>query len=152
MNAPDAMPWYKLRFDRCVELVSATWGNAELSRTSPGSVIENYYASVALHIAPRRWLLLEPNESRLQGLVLSGARCFEQSEKWKVFRFDTSAAPAILSRTTNVEHLLSNRRCARTRLFDCPAVLARFEGAFMVCIESSYEMAWLSALGATTSP
>jgi hypothetical protein len=46
----------------------------------------------------------------------------------------------------DVEALLAGRDCARTTLFDCPAVLQKLNESYAVWIERSYENAFNVAL------
>jgi hypothetical protein len=64
--------------------------------------------------------------------------------KWREIRV---GAPArALASTADVEELLAGRDCARTALFDCPAVLQRLNEGYAVWIERSYEHAFNVAM------
>ena len=138
--------WVEFPFERCVELVTARHCRSDLARATAGSIVQQHYAHLGLHFAPRRWLLFEPDESRLADLLAGGSRCCDASGKWKLFTTSISDAQPALAAGIDVEQILSNRGCARAHVFDCPVVLARLEHAFLACVESSYEGAWLSAM------
>lgn len=142
MKTPTNVAWTRFTFQRCEELVTARHCSSDLACAAPGSIVRDQYAHLGLHFAPRRWLLLEPDDPQLAELLLRGARCCEASGKWKIFTATTSQALRTLATAIDVEEILNDRQCARTYVFDCPVVLARFEHSFIVCVESSYEAAW----------
>jgi hypothetical protein len=152
MTAADCTAWVQFPFERCVEMVTARRCASEFARAAPGSVLQNRYAHLGLHFAPRRWLLLEPEESLIADLLWSGTRYSEASGKWKFFTAAISSGRLALATTVDLEEILRARRCARTRLFDCPVVLAQLEYSFLACVESSYEVSWSAAVHRTTSP
>jgi hypothetical protein len=145
MKVPDSMAWTEFSFEQCVELVTASHHRSELARAAPGCVVRHRYAHLELHFAPRRWLLVEPDESLIAGLLSSGARCWDASGKWKLFTAELSNAGATLAAAIDLKELLSHRGCARAHLFDCPVVLAQLDNVFLACVESSYEASWLAA-------
>ena len=65
--------------------------------------------------------------------------------KWREFRLTGTCAARLLANSVNVEELLCDRDCARTTLFDCPALLYGLDGGFSVWIERSYENAFVIA-------
>jgi hypothetical protein len=146
MTAPDTTAWAQFPFERGIELVTARHCGSALARAAPGSVVRNRYAHLGLHFAPRRWLLLEPDESLVPDLISSGARCSEASGKWKLFTASIASARSALATAIDLEEVLGNRGCARAHLFDCPVVLARLDDAFLACVESSYEDSWIAAV------
>jgi len=146
MTASDWRVWVEFPFERCVELVTPRHCSNDLGRAAPGSIVQEHYAHLGFHFAPRRWLLFEPDESRLADLLTGGSRCCDALGKWKLFTAAVSEAQLALAAAIDVEQILSKRGCARAQLFDCPVVLARLEHAFLVCVESSYEAAWLSVM------
>jgi hypothetical protein len=146
MTVPDFTAWAQFPFGRCIELVTARQCASELVNSAPGSVLRNRYAYLGLHFAPRRWLLLEPDDSLVEDLISRGARCSEASGKWKLFTAEISNVRSALAAAVDLEELLGDRACARMHLFDCPVVLARLDEAFLACVESSYEAAWTAAV------
>ena len=64
--------------------------------------------------------------------------------KWLEIRL--SAPSRALASTADVEELLAGRDCARTALFDCPAILQRHNEGYAVWIERSYEHAFTVAI------
>jgi hypothetical protein len=150
MTVSDCCVWAQFPFLRCIELVTARRCASELARCAPGDVVRNRYAHLGLHFAPRRWLLLEPQESLVADLVSRGAHCSEASGKWKLFIAVNSDARATLAAAVDLEELLGNRKCARAHLFDCPVVLARLDDArtcaYLACVEASYEASWTAAV------
>lgn len=148
MTVSEAASWRPYQVCRCSELVITNDHN-DWARRPPGCVVQDRFAWLGLHFAPRRWLLIEPDELRIADLLWSGARRFEASGKWRLFCASASNGQRTLAAATDVDFLLTGRQCARTQLFDCPTVLARVEYGFLACVESSYAAAWLAAI--TTS-
>lgn len=90
-----------------------------------------------MQVAVDRWLVL-----RQAPLSLSEAD-FAISDvrgKWREIRF--SAPSKVLANTVDVEEVLAGGDCARTALFDCPAILQRLSDGYAVWIERSYEHAF----------
>lgn len=150
MTVSDSTAWAQFPFERCIELVTARSCASELARSAPGSVLRNRYAHLGLHFAPRRWLLLDPDDSLLPGLISMGAHCSEVSGKWKLFSAVLSDVRSVLAAAVDLEELLGGRACARVHLFDCPVVLARLDDRFLACVESSYEGSCLAAVQLTS--
>jgi hypothetical protein len=90
-----------------------------------------------MQIAADRWLVL-----RRPPLSLSEAdfAITDVTGKWREIRI---AAPSkVLANTVDVEELLAGCDCARTALFDCPAILQRLNDGHAIWIERSYEHAF----------
>jgi hypothetical protein len=90
-----------------------------------------------LQIAADRWLMLDR-----QPAVPAGFSITEVTGKWHEIRLTSPSAARLLANTVDVEALLAGRDCARTTLFDCPAILARLGTGFTVWVERSYEHAF----------
>jgi hypothetical protein len=92
---------------------------------------------VIMQIAADRWLVL-----RRPPLSLSEAdfAITDVTGKWR--EIPIAAPSKVLANTIDVEELLAGRDCARTALFDCPAILQRGDGGYAVWIERSYEHAF----------
>ena len=90
-----------------------------------------------MQIAADRWLVL-----RRPPLSLSEAdfAITEVTGKWREIPIAT--ASKVLANTVDVEEPLAGRDCARTALFDCPAILQRLDDGYVVWIERSYEHAF----------
>ena len=91
----------------------------------------------ALQIAQDRWLVF----NRLPA-VSEDFSVTDVTGKWVEMR----VGAALLSNSVDVDELLAERTCARTVLFDCPAVIHRQDTGYTVWIERSYEHAFNTAL------
>ncbi len=89
----------------------------------------------ALQIAAGRWLI--PNQ---KPALPADFAITEVSGKWREIRLPSAAR--LLANTVDVEALLNGRDCARTALFDCPAILVRRGAEYTVWVERSYEHAF----------
>jgi hypothetical protein len=89
----------------------------------------------ALQIAADRWLFLDRQPALPADFAVT-----DVTGKWREIHL-TSAA-RILANTVDVEALLAGRTCARTTLFDCPAILLRRDAEYAVWVERSYEHAF----------
>lgn len=92
-----------------------------------------------LQIAADRWLMLDRPPALSAGFAVT-----DVTGKWREIRL-TSAA-RLLANTVDVEALLAGRVCARTALFDCPAIVVRRDGEYSVWVERSYEHAFNVAI------
>jgi hypothetical protein len=95
----------------------------------------------ALQIAADRWLIFNrlPPE-----LATSDFAITDVTGKWRDVRLDE--IERILANTVDVQALLTGRSCAKTTLFDCPAILQRVNERYAVWIERSYEHAFAVAV------
>jgi sarcosine oxidase gamma subunit len=97
-----------------------------------------------LKIAADRWLILNPRAA----LAATGAALApfcaltDVTAKWREFRLTGASAVRLLANSADVEELLEERDCARTALFDCPALLCKLNEGFALWIERSYEHAF----------
>jgi sarcosine oxidase gamma subunit len=95
-----------------------------------------------LHFAPDRWMVPAPAAALLRQLLsVEHAGCgmlIDVEGKWQELLIDPQDAHAFLARSIDSEAVLTDRECAAVMLFDCPAILARREGAFNLWIETSY--------------
>jgi hypothetical protein len=90
-----------------------------------------------MQVAADRWLVLRQPAPSLSEADFA---ITDVTGKWREIRL---VAPSkILANTVDVEELLAGRDCARTALFDCPAILQRLEEGYAVWIERSYEHAF----------
>jgi sarcosine oxidase gamma subunit len=101
-----------------------------------------------LKIAADRWLLLQPRNGVVATAAALSRACalIDVTGKWREFRLMGTSATRLLANSVNVEELLCDRDCARTALFDCPALLYKLNGGFSVWIERSYESAFVIAV------
>jgi sarcosine oxidase gamma subunit len=115
----------------------------------PGQVLRDAAARpVLLHFAPDRWLVPAPPPILLQelsSLERAGRGCLIDIEgKWQEVRIASEHAHYILSRGIDVETVLAARECAAVMLFDCPAILARSDGALNLWIAASFLQSFLA--------
>jgi hypothetical protein len=89
-----------------------------------------------LQIAADRWLTL----NRPPPLAASDFAITDVTGKWRPIRLDEPEK--ILANTVDVQALLAGRECARTSLFDCPALLQKVGDEYVVWVERSYEHAF----------
>jgi sarcosine oxidase gamma subunit len=132
-----------LLLSRCVEVVLSSvtahdTKSADLAGPAPGSVARGDYAQTALHFAPDRWLLIEPDQARIDCLVAGGAHVFEVLGKWQAFRVSTPEEQYALEAGFDLECVLRERSCARLLLYDCPVIVARQASDTFIYVESSY--------------
>jgi hypothetical protein len=90
-----------------------------------------------LQIAADRWLILNR-----QPALPAGFASTDVTGKWREIHLTSPSATRLLANTVDVEALLAGRDCARTALFDCPAILARLGTGYTVWVERSYEHAF----------
>ena len=76
----------------------------------------------------------------------------EVEGKWQEVRIAAEHARRILSGSIGVEGILAGRECAAILLFDCPAILARHDGAFNVWIAASFVQSLLAVSAALPNP
>jgi hypothetical protein len=91
----------------------------------------------ALQIASDRWLFVNG-----QPELPSDFAVIDVTGKWREIRLTSAAAARLLANTVDVDALLAGRDCARTALFDCPAILTRLDTGYAVWVERSYEHAF----------
>jgi hypothetical protein len=107
----------------------------EVVALRPGAVLPPGIA--AMQIAADRWLVPDWQPSLPEGFAVT-----DVTGKWREMR--TTAE--LLSNTVDVEALLADHDCARTALFDCPAIVRKLDQGYSVWIERSYEHAFNAAL------
>ena len=90
-----------------------------------------------MQIAADRWLVL-----RRPPLSLSEADFYitDVTGKWR--EIPIAAPSKVLANTVDIEEILAGCDCAKTALFDCPAILQRLNDGYAVWIERSYEHAF----------
>lgn len=96
---------------------------------------------VALHFAPVRWLLPDPDAELSAGLsaaALDAGTAVEVEGKWNVLELGGPDAARLLSSSLDVAAVLESRDCAAVVLFDCPAVLATSAPGYIIYVQSSY--------------
>lgn len=113
-------------------------GSGEARRCIDGS-------AEILRIAADRWLLLRPCDDVTATALARACALTDVTGKWREFRLTGPSAARLLANSINLHELLSDRDCARTALFDCPALLYKLDDGFSVWIERSYENAFLRA-------
>jgi hypothetical protein len=103
----------------------------------PWTQLPAHTQGTLMQVAADRWLVL-----RQPPLSLSGAdfAITDVTGKWR--EITPAAASKVLANTVDVDELLAGRDCARTALFDCPAILQRRDDGYAVWIERSYEHAF----------
>jgi len=109
-----------------------------------------------LHFAPDRWLVPAPAPTLLRELTsLARGGCgvlIEVEGKWQEVRIAAEHARRVLSGSIDVEAVLARRECAAILLFDCPAILARHDGAFNVWIAASFVQSLLAVIAVVPNP
>jgi len=104
----------------------------------------------ALHFAPARWLLPDPDaelDALLAKAVAAGAGiAFEVEGKWTAMALTGPEAARLLSSSLDVAALLESRGCAAVVLFDCPAVLATSGPGYIIYVQSSYAVDFEAAV------
>jgi sarcosine oxidase gamma subunit len=90
-----------------------------------------------LQIAADRWLILDQQPALPAGFAIT-----DVTGKWREIRLTSATAARLLANTVDIDALLAGRDCARTALFDCPAILARLDTGYSVWVERSYEHAF----------
>lgn len=93
----------------------------------------------AMQIGADRWLVPDRQPSLPDGFEVT-----DVTGKWREMHLTDTAR--LLANTVDVEELLANRSCARTILFDCPAILQKLDAGYAVWIERSYEHAFNTAI------
>jgi sarcosine oxidase gamma subunit len=101
-----------------------------------------------LRVAADRWLLSKPGPALITTSAALFAVCAltEVTGKWREFKLTGASAARLLANSVDVGILLAGRNCARTALFDCPALLYKLDAGFSVWIERSYEYAFVMAV------
>jgi sarcosine oxidase gamma subunit len=115
----------------------------------PGEARRNAAGSCEiLRIAADRWLILNPRAALVATLAALSAACAltDVTGKWREFRLTGTSASRLLANSIDVAELLAERDCARTALFDCPALLYKLNSGFAVWVERSYERAFAVAV------
>ncbi|HXN09732.1 MAG TPA: hypothetical protein VN859_00705, partial [Steroidobacteraceae bacterium] len=95
----------------------------------------------ALHFAPARWLLPDPDAELGAWLSTSTAgagTAVEVEGKWAALELNGPDAARLLSSSLDVAAVLDARDCAAVVLFDCPAVLATSSQGYLIYVQSSY--------------
>jgi sarcosine oxidase gamma subunit len=96
----------------------------------------------ALHFAPARWLLPDPDaelDAWLTRAVAAGAGAAVEVEgKWAAMELEGADAARLLSSSLDVAAVLDSRDCAAVVLFDCPALLATSAQGYLIYVQSSY--------------
>jgi hypothetical protein len=95
----------------------------------------------ALRIAADRWLIIGSPPA----VASSAFAITEVTGKWRELRLTDPAAKKLLANCVDVDELLEPRGCARTALFDCPAVLRKSTDGYSIWIERSYLQAFITA-------
>jgi heterotetrameric sarcosine oxidase gamma subunit len=119
--------------------------------TRPGGVHRDSSGRpIILHCAPNRWLIPAADSAvtALVGDAVASQACarIDVTGKWRAFRMSGPAARRLLASTMDVEAALEGFDCASLVLFDCPAVLARSNDAYLVWVQRSYCAGFVSAI------
>jgi sarcosine oxidase gamma subunit len=95
----------------------------------------------ALHFAPARWLLPDPDaglDAWLSAAAAGAGTAVEVEGKWTALELNGPDAARLLSSALDVRAVLESRDCAAVGLFDCPAVLATSSQGYIIYVQSSY--------------
>jgi heterotetrameric sarcosine oxidase gamma subunit len=109
--------------------------------SSPGEVLRDAEGAPALlHFAPGRWLV--PASGLDLATALAGVPAFgaivDVTGKWQELAITGKDAPWFLASAVAIDAVLDGRQCAAVTLFDCPAIVARGAGGFVVWLPASY--------------
>jgi len=96
-----------------------------------------------LRIAADRWLIVGSLPAEIS--ASSTVAITDVTGKWREIRLTGHCAHRLLANCVDVEQLFAERDCARTTLFDCPAVLRRLDDGYSIWIEGSYSHAFITA-------
>jgi heterotetrameric sarcosine oxidase gamma subunit len=112
---------------------------ADALPTRPGQATrENGGELRAIHVAPGRWLVPDPEPGLLALLESAVAEdsgmLTDISGKWRRLDVTGRDATRVLRAAVAVESVLANRDCGALLLFDCPAVLIRQDRGFSVWV------------------
>jgi len=111
--------------------------------TPAGAVLRSAGGSLALNIAPRRWLALGAPETWREAALAAGAVEFDTCGRWRVYEFarDSAALRAAL----DAPAALARRDCLAMTWFDTPAIIATHAAPdlFLVCVPASYADSFL---------
>jgi len=133
MSVQPAFEWYA--FDAAAPLAGAERAGAVV-RDAAGR-------ARALHFAPQRWLLPQPDDALLGQLLAressAGGVLCDVTGRWCLLELPSPAAGRHpLQAAAAPELVLRDRDAAALWLFDCPVLLARGAAGFEVWVESSY--------------
>jgi sarcosine oxidase gamma subunit len=113
---------------------------------TPGGVTGDGAATACLHFAPARWLLVDPGEALLAELQHPTGALFEVDGKWHRVTLTGPGSRRLIAHSLDVDAMLSDRDCAATTVFDCPAVIAAAAGGLDVWVSSSYAVELVARL------
>ena len=111
----------------------------EVVALRPATELPPDVQDTALQIAADRWLIVDRQPALPAGFAVT-----EVTGKWREIRL--TSPTRLLANTVDVDALLAGRACARTALFDCPAILVRRDVGYSVWVERSYEHAFNVAI------
>ena len=124
---------------------------------APGAVRHDAQGRPALlHFAPARWLAPAscPQIAALVAAAEESAAgtAVDVTGKWREFALGGPAATRALASALHVEVVLEGRECAAVVLFDCPCVLARVGGGYVVWVRSSFADDFAAAIRSLRLP
>lgn len=100
----------------------------------------------ALRIAADRWLVIGSPAAAVADFATNAAFAItDVTGKWREFHLTGPSARSLLATCIDVDELFAGRDCARTALFDCPAMLRKLDDAYSIWIERSYLHAFITA-------
>jgi sarcosine oxidase gamma subunit len=101
-----------------------------------------------LHYAADRWLVSGPGVSAtlLAAAAPQAYATIDVTGKWQAFRLCGERSGRLLASTIDIETALAGRDCAGVTLFDCPAIVARTDGMYLVWVQRSYGTDFQAAL------
>lgn len=118
-------------------------------RPDAGGVIDVDGRPVAMHFAPRRWLVEASASLDVSDVVRAGAAVVDVDGCWARFALRGDRGRGTLAAATALDALLRSRRCAATTLFDCPAIVASVANAerpeWLVHVAASYVASFAAA-------
>jgi heterotetrameric sarcosine oxidase gamma subunit len=116
---------------------------ADALPTRPGQAAwENRGELRAMHVAPGRWLLPDPEPGLLalleSAVAEDGGMLTDVSGKWQRLDVTGAGAARVLRAAVAVESVLADRDCGALLVFDCPAVVIRQPHGFGIWVRSAY--------------
>jgi hypothetical protein len=94
---------------------------------------------------------VDPDETLLAELQAPTGALFEVDGKWHRVTLTGPGTRRLLAHSLDVDAMLSDRDCAATTVFDCPAVIATAASGIDVWVSSSYAVDLVARVEETCS-
>lgn len=109
---------------------------------APGAMHLDGATPSLLHVAPGRWFVpaaSEATRAHLDRLAEHGS-VVDVTGKWRRFDLHGAGATGLLSETIDILAVLTGRECAAVTVFDCPSVVARVPGGYVLWTRASHRL------------